>query len=87
MLKNGRRVILRTFDGREWRFTKMGTEYYRHARKEYDIQLPITNIFFHANDRITYGNGEWIPSTATSSGSHQSPIHFCKSRAGAEAAS
>jgi hypothetical protein len=70
MLKNGRRVILRTFDGREWRFTKMGKEYYRHARKEYDLQLPITNIYIHANKTESVQKGEWIPSHSDDTRGH-----------------
>ncbi len=41
LLRNGRRVVLRVFDGREWSFTRMGREFYRTARKEYIVQLPI----------------------------------------------
>jgi hypothetical protein len=76
LLRNGRKVTLRVFNGREWSFTRIGRDYYRTARKEYIIQLPITNVFSHPNGRLSYGRGEFLPSTATTLGAISLPYVF-----------
>jgi hypothetical protein len=42
LLKNGRKAVLRVFNGREWSFTRLGKEYYKTARREYIVQLPVS---------------------------------------------
>jgi hypothetical protein len=76
LMKNGRRVTLRTFNGRTWSFTGFGRDFYKTARKTYIVQLPITNVFSHPGGRLSYGHGEYLPSTATTLGAISLPYVF-----------
>jgi hypothetical protein len=76
MLKTGRKVTLRTFNGKDWTFTRLGREFYKTARKEYIVQLPVIHAYYHAKGRVTYGKDELLPSTATALGTITLPYVF-----------
>jgi len=76
MLKNGRRVVLRVFNGKDWSFTRLGKEYYKTARKQYIVQLPILNVYQKDKGRTSVEGGLFMPSTATTLGAITLPYVF-----------
>ena len=75
LLKNGRKAVLRVFDGRQWTFTRLGKEYYKTARKEYVVQLPVTMAYDHGHGRVSESQ-EYMPSTGTTLGAITLPYAF-----------
>ena len=68
LLCDGSMGTLRTFDGKQWRFTKLGQSYYAEKRVKFLAYLPVFFRYFRKDGRTQDSEPDTLPSTATDLG-------------------
>ena len=85
MLRDGSMGTLRTFDGKQWRFTKLGQSYYAERRVKFLAYLPVFFRYFRKDGRTQDSEPDTLPSTATDLGEVHVPANLPDSEQTAEA--
>ena len=85
MLRDGSMGTLRTFDGKQWRFTKLGQSYYAEKRVKFLAYLPVFFRYFRKDGRTQDSEPDTLPSTATDLGEVHVPANLPDSEQTAEA--